>query len=190
MSDNKPLISPFVGEKVRLRALEKEDIDAILEHWNTYETRRYLANVFPNSREDEKIWLEAVQANQRAKKEMVFVIERVEDQAFLGTCGLHNISWVDRTAVLGIAIHNPRNLNKGYGTEAMRMLLRIGFDYLNLHRIELEVLEHNPRAIHVYKKVGFKEVGRRRQVRYLEGKYFDSIIMDILKEEFEEIYKE
>lgn len=180
--------SPFIGEKIRLRQLEKSDIDAIIKDWNTYETRRYLGNIFPNSRADEEKWIERVQQNQREGKEYVFVIERIEDEAFLGTCGLHNISWIDRYAILGIAIYNPVNLNKGYGTEAMKLLLKIGFDFLNLHRIELEVFERNERAKHVYKKVGFKEVGRRRQTRYIEGKYWDSVIMDILKEEYEELY--
>ena len=184
------LPSPFVGSKIKLRAVEKDDVEAILKHWNTYQTRRFLVNVMPMSRRMEEEWIEQVTANQKMGKEYVFVIERLSDGELLGTCGLHSISWIHRNAVLGIAIYNPANWNKGYGTETMQMLLNIGFNFLNLHRIELEVLENNPRAISVYKKVGFKEVGRRREAVYLEGTYIDSITMDILRNEYRNIKNE
>jgi len=71
----------------------------------------------------------------------------------------------------------------------MECLLKFGFNILNLHRIELWVMEYNERAIHVYLKVGFKEVGRKREAHYLQGVYHNIVVMDILEEEFREKYR-
>ena len=67
----------------------------------------------------------------------------------------------------------------------MRVLLDIGFKYLNLNRIELFVFDFNIRGVKTYLKVGFKEVGKKRQAFYSNGKYNDMIIMDILREDWE-----
>jgi len=183
--NNEVVSSPFIGKKVKLRPFEKEDVDMIMKNWNRYETRRYLANVIPMSRSMEEEWIQQITQEQKLGKSYVFAIERLSDGELLGGCGLHNLSSTHKNAILGIVIYDPKNWNKGYGTETMRMLLNIGFNFLNLHRIELQVLEFNQRAIKVYEKVGFKTVGRRREAIFLEGKYVDSIIMDILKEEFD-----
>ncbi len=63
-----------------------------------------------------------------------------------------------------------------------------GFNYLNLNNIKLDVLSFNERAIACYKKCGFKEYGRRRKSEFVNGKYYDRISMDILKEEFAQSY--
>lgn len=63
-----------------------------------------------------------------------------------------------------------------------------GFNYLNLNNIKLDVLSFNKRAIACYKKCGFKEYGRRRKSEFINGKYYDRISMDILKEEFTQSY--
>ena len=64
------------------------------------------------------------------------------------------------------------------------------FNNLNLHKLELEVREFNGRAIHCYKKCGFKEEGRIRENFYADGKYTDTLFMGILKREFEENFIE
>ena len=76
--------------------------------------------------------------------------------------------------------------NKGYGTEAIKLILEYGFKYLNLKNIKLDLMEFNERALKCYKKCGFKEYGRRRKCKFIDGEYYDTIEMDILKEEFNE----
>ena len=176
--------SPFVGEKVQLRAIEKSDVEEIMKHWNTYESRIFLGTIMPMSSTMEEDWIESVHQRRKNMKAFVFAIEDKETKEFLGTCGLENIFWTSRSAVLGIAIHNPENHEKGYGTDTMKCLLKIGFNVLNLNRIELWVMEYNRRAIHVYEKVGFTEVGKKRQGHFIQGSYIDIIVMDILKSEF------
>lgn len=79
-------------------------------------------------------------------------------------------------------------MNKGYGTEAIRLLLDYGFNYMNLHSVKLELMSFNERALKCYKKCGFKETGRIRENRFINGNYYDTITMDILEREFTESY--
>ncbi len=180
--------SPYEGEKVCLRALETSDIDNVMKNWNTYETRRNLMNTFPMSRSHEIDWIETTLDAVKKGKKFVFVIEEKETRKFLGTVGFESVDFISRSATLGIAIHDSNDQGKGYGTEAMILMLKIGFWHINLHRIELIVLDYNQRAKYVYEKVGFTEVGRKREAHYLEGCYYDFILMDILKAEFNEKY--
>ena len=83
---------------------------------------------------------------------------------------------------------NEKYYGKGYGKEALMLLLDYGFSFLNLRNIVLYVFEYNEIAYNLYKKVGFKEVGRIRKRQELMGKFYDSIVMDILNEEFESLY--
>src|SRR5690606_6936574 len=91
---------------------------------------------------------------------------------------------VDRSAVLGIMIGEKTHWNRGYGTDAIMTMLAYGFDALNLHRIELTVSEDNARGIACYRKCGFVEEGRLRQNRFARGRYWDSLLMSVLAEEF------
>jgi RimJ/RimL family protein N-acetyltransferase len=69
----------------------------------------------------------------------------------------------------------------------MTLLLKHGFEILNLNRIMLQVYEDNPRAIRCYEKVGYKHEGRLRQARYWNGEYLDILIMSVLKEEWDQM---
>jgi len=179
--------SPFIGKKIILRALEKSDVDDIMKYWNVYESRVGLGSVIPMSSMMEEDFIKHSHEGAIKQKEYIFAIVNKETEEFLGTCGLGDFIWTSRSGVLGISIHNPDNHNKGYGTDAMDCLLRFGFNVLNLHRIELWVMEYNKRAIHIYEKLGFKEVGRKREAHYLQGKYHNIVVMDILKREFDKV---
>ena len=96
--------------------------------------------------------------------------------------------YINRSAKLGIFIGEEKHRGKGIGKEAIQLILDYGFHYLNLNSIQLSVFAFNERAIACYKKCGFKEVGRLREAYYLNGKYYDKILMDILKSEFHETY--
>jgi RimJ/RimL family protein N-acetyltransferase len=176
--------SPFVGEKITLRPVDNGDIDAIMEWWNTYETRRYLLNYIPHSRSQEEEWIKHTILAANEKTDFTFAIIGNEGGKFLGTCSLMQIDWIYRAAAAGIAIHNPANHGLGYGSDALLSLLKFGFGSLNLHRVELGVFEFNPRAKHVYVKIGFTETGRKRKHVFFEGTYYDEILMDFLSDEF------
>src|SRR5262249_23759045 len=77
--------------------------------------------------------------------------------------------------------------NRGYGTEALRLLLRHGFHTLNLNRVALRVYGNNARAIHAYEKAGFAHEGQLRQAIYKEGAYRDVLLMSVLREEWKDV---
>jgi RimJ/RimL family protein N-acetyltransferase len=122
------------------------------------------------------------------KQEYVFSIVELETDNLIGRCVLFAMDKVDRRAMLGIAIGEKAYWNKGFGQDATRLLLDYGFNLLNLNNIMLGVFSYNQRAVACYEKVGFKEIGRRRQARIIGGKKYDVILMDILAEEFESVY--
>lgn len=113
-----------------------------------------------------------------------FSIVRKSDNTLIGNCGLKNINHIDKTATVGIFIGDSDNQNKGYGTLALKALVNYGFSVLNLNNINLSVFDFNERAIKCYKKVGFKEYGRRHQAYYVNNEYHDVIYMEILKDSF------
>jgi len=77
--------------------------------------------------------------------------------------------------------------SKGYATEATHLLIGHAFETLNLNRVWLHVYDKNPRALRAYEKVGFKKEGVLRQDHYREGRYWNTIVMAILREEWETI---
>jgi RimJ/RimL family protein N-acetyltransferase len=118
----------------------------------------------------------------------IFDIVDLRTDALLGRCMLFNVDQVNRKATLGIVIGEKDYWNQGYGQDATRLLLDYAFNLLNLNSVMLGTFAFNQRAINCYKKVGFKEIGRRRQARIIGDKKFDAVLMDILAEEFESVY--
>jgi RimJ/RimL family protein N-acetyltransferase len=122
--------------------------------------------------------------NNKDTNEQWYSIVLREGERLIGTVHLMNINWVHRSAMLGIYIGEQADRGQGYGTEAIRLLLNYGFNTLNLHNIQLQVLANNEQAIACYRKVGFCEIGRRREAEFHGGKYVDVVHMDILSSEF------
>ncbi|MFX1564050.1 MAG: GNAT family N-acetyltransferase [Promethearchaeota archaeon] len=172
------------GKHVTLRGLEKEDVKEIMRHWNDLEIRRFIGNPYPVAKEEEEQWIQNTWESRRKGTELIFGIEINEGSKLIGTISLNSISRIHRFSELGIAIWNKKYWGQGLGTEAIHLILDYAFKTLNLHSIYLTVIEDNERAQRAYKKVGFQQVGRRRQTIYLEGKYQDLLIMDILATEY------
>ncbi len=175
----------YYGEKVRLRALEMDDLDIILKHFNNLELRQYLNGQIPMSRHAEKQWLERATVQDPWRDGgMTLAIEDKMNGEFLGTVSFFNIDKQHKKAEFGIAIHKSDNLGKGYGTDTTRVMLWIGFHILGLNSIHLITLRGNERAQTAYERAGFKHAGVYRQGAYVKGVFQDFIIMDFLKDEF------
>jgi RimJ/RimL family protein N-acetyltransferase len=102
----------------------------------------------------------------------------------IGFVGLDGINWVSGDAWVGIGIGERECWGKGYGTDAMQVMLRYAFCLLNLHRISLSVFDYNPRAIRSYEKAGFVREGVEPEFLEREGKHFDLVLMGILRSEW------
>ena len=179
----------YYGELVKLRALEMDDLDIILKYFNTLELRQYLNTAWPMSRNAERQWLERVTLSNPWKHgEIVLAIEDKKTNEFLGTIGVFDVSKQHQRAEFGIAIHNPENLGKGYGTDATKVMLWVAFHVFGLNTVFLHTLDSNKRAQRTYEKAGFKYVGTFRQAAYILGKFHDFVVMDITRNEFLEMY--
>lgn len=169
----------LIGEKCYLSPLNSDDIEIFTAWLNDLEVTRNLNLAVHNvSLVSEKAAIE------RLAQEHAYTIVDIEKDEPIGSVGLNNIDATQRRCMIGIFIGNKDYWGKGYGTEAMRLLLGYAFDYLNMHNVMLSAFEFNDRARACYRKVGFKEIGRRREARIKEGRFYDEILMDLLEEEF------
>lgn len=175
------------GERIRLRAVEREDIPRFVEWLNDPDVTAGLLIHLPLAIWDETRWFENL-ANQPVEERPLALDVRLPDGtwAHIGNTGLHRIEWSSRSAEFGIFIGDKAYWNSGYGSEATHLTLKHGFETLNLNRIYLHVYETNPRAIRVYEKIGFQREGRLRQATYRNGRYIDSLLMSMLRSEWDE----
>lgn len=119
-----------------------------------------------------------------SKEENMFAIVDKASNEAIGNCSLFNLNQIHGTAELGIFLGAAESRGRGYGSEAIELLLNYGFKMLNLHNIKLGVFSFNERGIACYEKCGFKEYGRRREAFKINGRYFDEVHMDILEQDF------
>jgi RimJ/RimL family protein N-acetyltransferase len=110
----------------------------------------------------------------------------LKDGRRIGSISFHNIVESDRNAMLAIGISSADDMDHGYGSEAIKLLLAHGFTAMNLHRVDLRVLTRNKRAIRAYEKCGFVPEGIKRENGFIDGKWEDDLIMSILEHEFDE----
>lgn len=172
----------LVGNKIYLSPVNTEDAEQFVCWLNDFNVTDYIGRSGKIvTIQDEKEYL-----TNPKNLDCHFFIVNLENDKLLGSISLHDIDLMNRKAVLGIFIGDNEDRNNGYGTEAIKLLLDYGFNYMNLNNIELSLMEFNERALACYKKCGFKEYGRRRKCNFINGKYYDSIKMDILAEEFNE----
>lgn len=176
----------FRGELVRLTA---EDPNVMAEHFSRWSgDAKYLRlmDSFPArpfSIKSTQEWIEKEQAKDRPDK-FYFMIRSLKDNRLLGDIGLDGIRWSHGDTFMGIGLGDREDWDKGYGSDALRLILYYAFNELNLFRVTLNVFEYNPRAIHVYEKVGFVHEGRMRRYLNREGRRWDVLYMGITRDEW------
>jgi RimJ/RimL family protein N-acetyltransferase len=180
----------LVSKRVRLRAVEREDLPRFQRWLNDEEVYAGLTIYLPLSLVDEEKWFEDM--TKAPADEHLLAIEICQGDAWVpvGSCGFHNVDHRVRSAEVVIFIGEKPYWNQGYGTQVMRMFLRHGFDTLNLNRIYLRVFETNLRAIRSYERAGFLHEGRMRQAMYRNGRYIDVLLMSVLRQEWEALAQE
>ncbi len=173
-----PYFRKFAGARLFLSPIDVNDAEQYAAWINDSEVARQL-NALPNNYTVDK----EREALQRLAGGHHFAIVEARQEKLLGNCGLDSIDWIHGTAELGIFIGDKEYWGKGYGTEAIGLLLHYGFAVLNLHNIMLQVNSDNQRAQRCYENLGFQVVGRRQYLRRGETR-LDSIIMDLLAPEY------
>ena len=167
------------GKRVYLSPLSIEDAETYVKWLNDFSVTDGLGiSGKVRSLESEREWI------LQNSNQYEFAVVTLRDDKLIGNCSIHDIDQQKQCAEIGLFIGDEENRSKGYGQDVLNLLLDYAFNYLNLNNIMLKVFSFNERAINCYKKVGFKEIGRRRQAYYLRGKLYDDVFMDILRKEF------
>ncbi len=174
------------GETIYLRPLEHDDLDLFWQWFADREVVKYSMGIwiFPYSKADTLEWLEQTIRDKRVLS--LGIVEKTTDR-LIGYAGITSISAINRAGEYYLFIGDKQSWGKGYGTAATRLIVNYGFLSLNLNRIMLTVFSSNTGALRVYAKAGFKEEGIMRQACYRDGAYHDSVVMSILRPEWEEM---
>ncbi|WP_407400202.1 GNAT family N-acetyltransferase [Treponema sp.] len=179
-------IKKLKGNRIYLSPMTPEDALRYTEFLNDLEVTRGLVMSGANVTVDgERSWL----STQSSSNQDYSIIDLASEK-LIGSVGLDSIDSLNATAELGIVIGDKDYWNKGYGAEAITLILDYGFRRLNLHSVFLHVYSFNERAVHCYERIGFKKAGVLRQQVQRGGKFYDRYIMDILADEFYEMHPE
>ncbi|MDI6787718.1 MAG: UDP-4-amino-4,6-dideoxy-N-acetyl-beta-L-altrosamine N-acetyltransferase [Planctomycetota bacterium] len=171
----------LVGKRIRLRAVEEKDLPKIVEWRNKPEIYQYFYEYEPLSNAQQKIWFEKFLKNESEK---YFIIETTAGKA-IGTVGLTHIDWRNRKCEWGrFLIGEKKHQGKGYGKEAVALILKYVFEHLNMHKLYCDLFASNQKVISLYKSSGFEIEGTLRKHVFKNGDYQDVVMMGMLKEEY------
>ena len=172
------------GQTIRLTAIAKEDLPALarwyqdagfLRLWNADPAR-------PLNEAEIGKWLEEEAKKQNAFR---FAVRPLNGNDLLGVVELDGILWNHGCGWIAIGFGEREHWGKGYGGEAMRLLLDYAFGELNLHRVQLTVFAYNERAIALYEKLGFVREGVYREFMARDGVRYDMYLYGLLRREWE-----
>lgn len=170
----------IAGDLVILRALEQSDLERCYVWMNDPIVVRTLKSRYPIPFESEAEWLE--QAARSSSTERHFAIERKDSRTHIGNASIHAIDWVSRAAAFGLFIGDAASWNRGFGTDAVRTLVRFAFEEMNLQKLKIHVFDYNERAKHVLSAIGFQQEGKLAREFYREGKYHDIVVLSIFND--------
>lgn len=173
----------YKGEKVRLREYRREDLETKLRYINDPEVERLLVSEvpYPETLAEEEKWFESISAYKDTYR---FAIEALDGGKYIGECGVCGVDWKNSSAGISIFIGDRGYWGKGYGSDAVKILISFIFNEMNMNKIRLNVYSFNERAMRCYKKCGFKVEGVLREEIYRGGKYYDTIAMGLLRREY------
>jgi diamine N-acetyltransferase len=176
----------YYGEKIRLRAVQREDLPRYVEWFADSGVSENLSNQMPMSLAQEEIWYE--ENLKQPVEQQALAVDAKSGRGkweHIGGAGFHMIDKRNRLAECGLFIGQRKYWHKGYGRDILLTLLRYGFNTLNLNRVQLRVMEFNERAIHLYEKIGFVREGSLREAHFYQGRYWDMHLYAILRREWE-----
>jgi len=174
-----------VGKLVRLAALNaKVDAEEFARWDNDVDYLRHLNSspIMPGSARKITEIIEKAQSDDPST--ITFSVRSLADDKLIGFIAFDGIDWQHGDTYIGIGIGHPAYRGKGYGTDALRVMLRYGFQELNLYRVQLNVFSYNERAIKSYLKAGFSVEGRQRGMLRRDGQRWDFVYMSVLREEW------
>ena len=173
----------MIGEKIYLNPVQEGDIPVLANYMNDDHIKLFGRNC--GSAVYEKKMKDRFEERQG---DQVYTIFRKDNNRVIGDISVNLIDIYNRSGMLSITIHGEENRGKGFGKEAILLILKHAFIDINLESVYLGTWEFNKPALHLYEKIGFKIIGRRRHHRIVGNKYYDEIMMDMISEEYFGLY--
>jgi RimJ/RimL family protein N-acetyltransferase len=167
------------GKLVRLRPPRPEDAAVMMGWFEDLEATRFLALRNPPSIEMEKEWIE----NQAKDPNSVTWVIELEGNA-IGTTGIREIDWKNGFGTTGTLIGDRSQWRKGIGGEVMALRARYAFTQLPLRKLKSSYFDGNEASGRAQAAAGYREVGRHRADRFLDGRWVDEIITEVLREDW------
>ena len=172
------------GNKVKLRKIRFSDVSDIIENLSDKGVAKWIPQIpFPYRRKHAINYIKKTHYQLKNKKAVALGIELKESKRLIGTIGLKDIDWKNKSAVLGYLL-GRKYWGKGLMAEAIKLMLAFGFKKLKLHRVSAKVYEPNKRSQRVLEKCWFKKEGIRRHALYKFRKWHNEILYAILASEF------
>ena len=173
------------GNRISLRPLVSEDARILVPWLNDPEVTRTLAiGRRAMDLHAEEAFLEKTNTSPH---DVIFGITLRASNKLIGSAGLDHVSFCHRRANFGIMIGEKGKWGQGYGTEATTLVVEYAFKELDLNRVQLHAYEFNPAGIRAYEKVGFMHEGMLRQEHFYNGRYWGTVVMAIVREDWEKM---
>jgi RimJ/RimL family protein N-acetyltransferase len=183
---DKPSTTPVInitGNLIALGPFDASMAEALHRWYNDFAVAVLNGSV-PHPQTIEVSRGEAEHFSNGDKTRCTFAIYERTTMRLIGFVDLRNINYRQRTAELGIMIGEHDCWGRGYGTETLYLVLDYAFSVLGLHNIMLSMAGYNERALRTYRRVGFREIGRRREICSIGNTFTDAVFMDCLSTEF------
>lgn len=167
--------------RILLREIERKDIkrvDEFLEYINLLVKENAMILINRElTRKEEKEFLLRVLENVRKRKEVIIIAEDLDNRKIAGIVNIEKGKYrQSHVGILGISVRKEYR-GIGLGKILMKEVIKLAKKRLKIKLVKLDVFENNKIAINLYKKVGFKIVGRIPKMNYYNGKFVDDIVM-------------
>ncbi len=172
------------SQRLRLRPIQRSDLPFFVEWLSDPEVRQFITVNIPLSLEEEEQWYEQVLKQPKPERPLAIEAKEGDDWRLIGNISLFDLNWIHRSAEVGILIGDKRFWNRGFGREAMQLMVKHAFSTLNLNRVYLRVDVENVRGIRAYERAGFVKEGILRQAVYRNGIYSDMMVMSVIRSEW------
>lgn len=174
--------SIFTGDLLRLASPQPED-QTVFNVWTNDDD--YMRMLDDDPVRPQSIANFASFGGEIRPDDYYFHLRTLAEDQVIGFVVLHTIKWRNRSALLAIGIGDKAFRGRGYGQDALKLILNYAFSELCLHRVSLTVMDYNTPAIRAYERAGFVREGAQRQAVQRNGQYYDLLMYGILDDEWQ-----
>jgi RimJ/RimL family protein N-acetyltransferase len=169
----------LTGNITGLRAIERKDLSQLLSWRNNPSFRRYFREYRELNSDQQAAWYEQFVLNDPSTR--MFAVIDLGDMSLIGACGLCYIDWINRSADFSIYIGvSDIYIDEKYADDAASLLIKYGFEELNLHRLWAEVYQYDDRKTAFFRRLGFNLDGQHKDTCWSAGKWWDSLFFGLI----------